>query len=71
MKTFYHHVLTHRGASNDKGTFAEAMFEDVGFPKTSHDFHELSDYIEMQAHEEMTTHVFDELWAEYAQKYGL
>lgn len=71
MKSFYHFVLTYRGASDEKGRFAEAVFNDPAFPKTAADFTELTAYIEMQAHEEMTTSVFDELWDLYATKYQL
>lgn len=71
MKTFYHFVLTYRGANNAQGYFAEAVFEDSMFPRTSSSFSELSEYIEMQASEYMTTTVFDELWDVYATKYSL
>ena len=71
MKSFYHFVLTYRGAQDDKGRFAECMFNDLMFPKTATDFDELSAYIEMQADPHLSTYVFDELWAIYATKYGL
>lgn len=71
MKSFYHFVLTYRGAADDKGHFAEAMFNDSMFPKTATDFNELSAYIEMQADPYLSTYIFDELWEIYATKYGL
>ncbi len=71
MKSFYHFVLTYRGGSDEKGRFAEAVFNDSAFPKTATDFDELTAYIEMQAHEEMSTAVFDELWDLYATKYQI
>ena len=71
MKTFYHFVLTYRGANDALGYFAEEMFEDSMFPKSSTSFAELSEYIEMQANEYMTTSVFDELWDIYATKFSL
>ena len=71
MKSFYHYVLTYRGAQDDKGRFAEAVFHDSIFPKTATDFNELSAYIEMQANADLSTSVFDELWDTYATKYGL
>lgn len=71
MKSFYHFVLTYRGAQDDKGHFAECMFNDLMFPKTATDFDELSAYIEMQADPQLSTYLFDELWAIYATKYGL
>lgn len=71
MKSFYHYVLTYRGARDEKGRFAEAVFEDSAFPKTETDFDELTAYIEMQAHEDMSTAIFDELWDLYATNYQL
>jgi len=71
MKSFYHFVLTYRGARDEKGAFAEAVFNDLSFPKTSTDFHELSAYIEMQADSTMATHVFDEIWEEYKVKFDV
>ena len=71
MKSFYHFVLTYRGAADDKGDFAEAMFNDPMFPKAATDFDELSAYIEMQADPYLSTYIFDELWEIYATKYVL
>ena len=71
MKSFYHFVLTYRGANNEFGYFAEEVFEDSMFPRTSTSFSELSEYIEMQASSYMTTAVFDELWDVYTTKYSL
>ena len=71
MKSFYHFVLTYRGAGDEKGYFAEAVFNDLMFPKAATDFDELSAYIEMQADADLSTYVFDELWEIYAMKYSL
>ena len=71
MKTFYEFVLTYRGAANEKGDFAEAVFEDSLFPRSSKDFHELSKYIEMQVDVHMKTSVFDDIWDECSSKYSL
>ena len=71
MKTFYHYVLTYRGASDEKGAFAEAVFEDVAFPKASESFEELSAYVEMQADEAMSTRVFDDIWEAYREKFDI
>ena len=72
-KSFYDYVLSHCGGdwSDQKTRFAEAAYEDSAFPKRSVDFDELSRYIEMQAHEYMTTSVFDDLWSLYCEKYSL
>ena len=71
MKTFYEFVLTYRGAANEKGDFAEAVFEDSLFPRSSKDFHELSQYVEMQVDDHMKTSIFDDIWDEYSSKYSL
>lgn len=44
--SFYHYVLTERGANNEFGRFAEAVFNDLMFPKEMYDFDDLSTYIE-------------------------
>ena len=45
------------------------MFIDHGFPKVSEDFHELSNYVEMQFDEYLTAEAFDELWNLYELKF--
>ena len=71
MKSFYQFVLTYRGANSEEGWFAEEVFEDSLFPRSSTSFAELSEYVEMQASEHMKTTVFDSLWEIYATKYSL
>lgn len=70
-KSFYHYVLTFRGGdwSDSKARFSESMFIDLGFPKSSTDFDELSSYIELQSNDYITTTAFDELWELYVLKY--
>ncbi|AWE07438.1 hypothetical protein DCE79_08660 [Lysinibacillus sp. 2017] len=70
-KSFYHYVQTFRGGewSDNKVQFAESMLIDHAFPKTSDDFYELSNYIELQSNEYLTATTFDELWALYEVKY--
>lgn len=72
-KSFYHYVLTFRGGewSDEKTRFAESVFIDHGFPKTSEDFEELSSYIEFQSDEYIITSAFDQLWDLYALKFDL
>lgn len=66
-KSFYLFVLTYRGGdpSDPKARFAEGVFNDHGFPKTSTSFEELSSYIEMRADDDLSTAAFDELWEIY------
>ncbi|MGE7623822.1 YozE family protein [Viridibacillus sp. NPDC096237] len=70
--SFYSYVQTFRGGEkhDEKATFAEAAFQDHGFPKQSTDFHMLSKYIEEKADDEMSARVFDELWYLYELKYN-
>ncbi|MGX9133982.1 YozE family protein [Rummeliibacillus sp. JY-2-4R] len=70
-QSFYQFVLTYRGGKNDaKADFAEAAFNDHGFPKQEEDFHTLSRYIEEKADHDMSAVVFDELWQLYEEKYA-
>lgn len=48
-----------------KHRFADRVFSLHDFPKGTNDFYELSNYIEMQADEDMPASIFDELWEEY------
>lgn len=68
-KSFYLYVLTYRGGdwTDPKVRFAEEMFHEHNFPKQSTDFHELSDYIESYATENLTIETFDTLWALYEE----
>lgn len=72
-KSFYLFVLTYRDGdkSNATSRFAESVFHDHGFPKTSTSFEELSSYIEMRADDDLSTTVFDELWEMYRLTYLL
>ena len=44
--SFYQFIMTVRGRKDDKGVFAEQIFEDLAFPKHEDDFNTLSEYIE-------------------------
>lgn len=50
--SFYQFIMTVRGRKDDKGVFAEQIFEDLAFPKHEDDFNTLSEYIE--THSEFT-----------------
>ena len=66
-RSFYHFALSYRGKTNpdDFSRFADAMFLDHGFPKSSKDFEKLSRYVEEKAHPVMKAATFDEMWQEY------
>lgn len=73
IKSFYQFTLSFRGGNlkDPKVRFAERMFEDHSFPKTSTSFEELSSYIETQADDALSTQAFDELWDLYRMKYHI
>jgi uncharacterized protein YozE (UPF0346 family) len=72
-KSFYQFTLSFRGGSltDPKARFAERMFDDHSFPKTSTSFEELSSYIETQADDALSTQAFDELWDLYRAKFEI
>lgn len=70
-RSFYQFVLSFRGGKKDdqKAVFAEAMFNDHGFPKSEENFDPLSRYLEEIADPEMPSIIFDELYALYEERY--
>ncbi|PEY87681.1 hypothetical protein CN351_00540 [Bacillus thuringiensis] len=48
-KTFYHYMMKHRAAlfRNEISDLAEAMYDDLSFPKQSEDYDEISSYLEL------------------------
>lgn len=69
-KSFYQFALAYRGGSkrDPYARFAEAMFNDHSFPKTSVTFDELSRYLEEKADADMPAAVFDEIWQAYEER---
>lgn len=72
-QSFYQFTLSLRGGdlTDRKTRFAEKMFEDHSFPKTSSSFEELSSYIETLADDDLSTSTFDEIWEMYRLKYKI
>lgn len=66
-RSFYQFALKYRGklVQDDYSRFAEAMFLDHSFPKTSTDFQEISQYVEEKAHPILQASTFDRMWEEY------
>lgn len=66
-RAFYQFALKYRGKleQDEFSRFADMMFLDHSFPKTSSDFQELSLYIEEKAHPILTASTFDRMWQEY------
>lgn len=67
-RSFYHFALTYRGKTeaDDFSRFADAMFLDHSFPKSTKDFEKISRYLEERAHPVMKASVFDAMWDEYS-----
>lgn len=72
-RTFYQFVLSFRGGRRDEpySVFAEAMFNDLSFPKDEEDYDPLSRYVEERADEELRSTVFDELYKLYEERVKL
>ena len=60
--SFYQFIMTVRGRKDDKGVFAEQIFEDLAFPKHEDDFNTLSEYIETHSEFTLPMSVFDDLY---------
>ncbi len=66
-QSFYHYLMTERDPKkNDAVTlFANHAQYDGSFPKQSTDYHDLSQYLEMNATYLPSMAVFDEAWDRY------
>ena len=66
-KTFYTFLMTQRNPDSTDAIaeFANSAFLDQSFPKQSKDFHELSQYLELNAGYLPTMTVFDDAWQAY------
>lgn len=70
-RSFYQFALAFRGGGKNDvhAVFAEAMFNDLGFPKEEKHFDSLSRYVEDKADPHMPSTVFDELFAQYEERF--
>ncbi|CAJ1227991.1 MULTISPECIES: YozE family protein [Lactiplantibacillus] len=66
-KTFYQYLMTQRNPDSTASVaeFANNAFFDQSFPKQSQDFHEVSQYLELNAGYLPTMTIFDEAWQAY------
>lgn len=66
-KSFYQYMMTQRVSKllTPIDYFAEAMFEDIAFPKHSEDFQEISRYLEDNVSYLTNLSVFDDAWDMY------
>ncbi|HEK9099562.1 YozE family protein [Bacillus pfraonensis] len=68
-KSFYHYMMKHRASliNNEVSNLAEAMYDDLSFPKHSEDYDEISSYLELSGLLGSMS-IFDEAWELYIQE---
>lgn len=66
-KTFFQYLMTQRNPDSTEAVaeFANNAFFDQAFPKQSKDFHEVSQYLELNAGYLPGMTIFDEAWQAY------
>ncbi|MDG5470566.1 YozE family protein [Jeotgalibacillus sp. ET6] len=66
-RSFYHFAMKYREPQpiSDQSKLANAMYDDLDFPKMSEDYHELSNYIELTEIYNDKISIFDQMWEEY------
>lgn len=68
-QSFFLYIQKFRGVSEVEtrrvADFADLVYFDSDFPKTSHDFHEISNYIELNSRYSEYVSVFDDIWLQY------
>lgn len=69
-QSLYHFSQKFRGESKSQSKaisdLAELIYFDSDFPKSSYDFHEISNYIELNSRYSEFVAAFDEIWQIYA-----
>ncbi|MDZ5609001.1 YozE family protein [Bacillus pseudomycoides] len=68
-KSFYHYMMKHRASliKNEVSDLAEAMYDDLSFPKQAEDYDEISSYLELSGLLDSMS-IFDEAWELYIQE---
>lgn len=68
-KSFYQYLLKYRDPEpkDAASRFANHVFEDVAFPKSSVDYHEISTYLELNSSYMESMSVFDRVWEWYME----
>ncbi|WP_249317034.1 YozE family protein [Bacillus sp. FJAT-50079] len=68
-KSFYHFLMKYRHAieKDEISEFANAAYEDHGFPKNSVDYHQLTQYLELNGHYLSSMTIFDDVWELYKE----
>jgi uncharacterized protein YozE (UPF0346 family) len=68
-KSFYHYMMKYREEPprDDISRLANHIFLDHSFPKKSDDYHEISNYLEMNGDYLKSMSIFDDAWELYTQ----
>lgn len=66
-KSFYQFLMTRRDPKevDDITRFANAAHDDHSFPKHASDYHEISQYLELNGDYLASMTIFDEAWEKY------
>ncbi|RSK27279.1 YozE family protein [Bacillus sp. HMF5848] len=69
-KSFYHYILKHRNPKpkDPIQKLANDIFNDIGFPKASTDYYELTNYLELNGYYIDTMDTFDRAWQNYEEE---
>ncbi|MDR0300580.1 MAG: YozE family protein [Streptococcaceae bacterium] len=65
--TFYQYLMRFRAPAetDDKTRLANLVFQDTTFPRQSHDYDEVSTYLETSANFYFNLSLFDQIWQDY------
>lgn len=71
-QTFYHFLMTQRNdlAYDEISNFAQNASLDQAFPKQATDYHEVTEYLELNASYLPSMDIFDETWQRYMESEG-
>lgn len=69
-KTFYQYLMTLKDTKipTETSQLAESASRDLQFPKQSEDYHEISDYLELNTDYLENLTLFDQLWEVYLEE---
>jgi uncharacterized protein YozE (UPF0346 family) len=69
QKSFYQFLMKYRQpkAIDDLSTFADGAYDDHSFPKGSNNYHEISNYLELNGQYLPTMTLFDHAWELYLE----
>lgn len=71
-QSFYQFLMTQRNhlAYDEISTFAQNAFLDQAFPKQTTDYHEITEYLELNAGYLPSMDIFDATWQRYIESEG-